>query len=288
MLLKEECLLGYFPLHDYVELRTLEEKWLRFCQLPWHQPVDEVKDYYGEKIGLYFLWLGHYTAWLIPASVVGFGCWINVAAKDNDPNAVIMPYFAAFVALWSTLFLESWKRKEKTYAMRWGMVGYEEEETSRPQFIGVRKPSPVTGRPYLFFSREEKHMRLFKSSSIIFGFIIVVIGVVASIFVLRLVLSRVDDLVVGDIQLAGIICSLLNAVQIQVLNMIYGWAAIALNNYENHRTDTQYEDNLIAKTFVFQFVNSFAALIYVAFFKPFLQESDPCLGRYIHYCNRIL
>lgn len=36
---------------------------------------------------------------------------------------------------------------------------------------------------------------------------------------------------------------------------------------ENHRTDTEYEDNLIAKTFMFQFVNSYASLVYIAFIK---------------------
>jgi hypothetical protein len=50
--------------------------------------------------------------------------------------------------------------------------------------------------------------------------------------------------------------------------------AIKLNNFENWRTDTEYEDNLIAKTFVFQFVNSYAALIYIAFIKvSFNQDS---------------
>jgi anoctamin-10/anoctamin-7 len=43
--------------------------------------------------------------------------------------------------------------------------------------------------------------------------------------------------------------------------------AVRLNNRENHRTDTEYENSLIAKLFVFQFVNSFAALYYTAFIK---------------------
>ena len=58
-LIKHEVILGFYPLHDHVELRTLEEKWLQFWQVPWKQPVDEVKDYFGEKIGLYFTWLGN-------------------------------------------------------------------------------------------------------------------------------------------------------------------------------------------------------------------------------------
>ena len=47
------------------------------------------------------------------------------------------------------------------------------------------------------------------------------------------------------------------------------------------RTDTEYEDALIGKTFVFMFVNSFAALFYIAFVKPFL-IIDPCLGPYVY------
>ena len=278
-LIKLNCMIGYFALHDYVELRALEAKWLHFFQWPWNQPVDDVKDYFGEKIGLYFLWLGHYTTWLIPASIVGFCAWINIAAEGNDPNnAVIAPYFAAFMALWSTLFLEFWKRKEKYYAMRWGTVGFEEEEVTRPQFIGEKQRNPVNGKEYLYFPARKKHIRLFKSSTIIGGFIVVVIGVVIGIFIMRLVLSHIKDLVVGGVQTAAIIASIANAIQIQIMNMIYGDMAIKLNDYENHRTDTAYEDNLIAKSFVFQFVNSYAALLYIAFVKPFLADLDPCVG----------
>jgi hypothetical protein len=42
---------------------------------------------------------------------------------------------------------------------------------------------------------------------------------------------------------------------IQVLNAVYSLVAIQLTEYENHRTDTEYEDFLIGKTFVFQFIN---------------------------------
>ncbi len=70
----------------------------------------------------------------------------------------------------------------------------------------------------------------------------------------------------------------MNAVQIQILNAIYGYIAIALNDYENHRTDTEYEDALIAKTFMFQYVNSFASLFYISFVKPYTGSIDPCLG----------
>lgn len=82
-LIQTGCMIAFFPLHDYVELRALEEKWIRFFQFPWRQNVDLVKDYFGEKIGMYFLWLGHYTTWLMGASVVGFCAWIFVASESK-------------------------------------------------------------------------------------------------------------------------------------------------------------------------------------------------------------
>lgn len=79
-------------------------------------------------------------------------------------------------------------------------------------------------------------------------------------------------------QTGSIITALLNAVQIQILNAIYNFIAIRLTDYENHRTNTEYEDSLIAKTFIFQFVNSFASLFYIAFVKPYIPDLDPCVG----------
>lgn len=129
----------------------------------------------------------------------------------------------------------------------------------------------------MYFPRAERNQRLVKSATVICGFVALVVAVVGSIFVLKLVLSRVKAMTIGSIQLAGIIASIANAVQIQVMNMIYGDVAIKLTNFENHRTDTEYEDSLIGKTFVFQFVNSFASLFYIAFVKPFIITLDPCI-----------
>lgn len=35
------------------------------------QPLNVIKDYYGEKMGFYFAWLIHYNGWLIPPMIVG-------------------------------------------------------------------------------------------------------------------------------------------------------------------------------------------------------------------------
>ncbi len=196
---------------------------------------------------------------------------------DNNPNAVDIPYFAGFMGLWSALFLENWKRVEKTTAMQWGMVGFEEEEQNRPQFRGEKILSPITGKPTLYFSREARSRRAMFSQGVVVGLVLVVIAVVACIFAIRIAIQQAK-FEIGGVSMASIVASLLIALQIQFLNGFFGEIAIYLNNQENHRTDTEYEDALIAKTFCFQFVNSFASLFYIAFVKPFIPGIDPCTG----------
>ncbi len=106
-----------------------------------------------------------------------------------------------------------------------------------------------------------------------------VIAIVAGIYWFQYWLGRPERaklLVVLGINFAPIVSSLLNSVVIVTLNLMYQKVAIKLNNYENHRTETEYEDYLIGKIFLFQMVNSFAGLTYVAFVKDFLDI--PCLN----------
>jgi hypothetical protein len=70
------------------------------------------------------------------------------------------------------------------------------------------------------------------------------------------------------------IAGLINAIQIGIMNTLYRKVAIWLNNWENHRTDTDFENHLILKTFLFQFVNSYASFFYIAFVK----EAATCVA----------
>ncbi|KTF94311.1 hypothetical protein cypCar_00015834 [Cyprinus carpio] len=88
-----------FPLHDgdfhpsgqaegKNDRQLLHDEWARYGAFYKYQPVDLIRKYFGEKIGLYFAWLGVYTQLLIPASVVGiivfFYGWATV--ETNIPR----------------------------------------------------------------------------------------------------------------------------------------------------------------------------------------------------------
>nr|DBA17519.1 TPA: hypothetical protein GDO54_002951 [Pyxicephalus adspersus] len=82
-----------YPLHDgdYEndsepnDRKLLCDEWASYGVFYKYQPIDLVRKYFGEKIALYFAWLGVYTQMLIPASIVGiivflYGC----ATVDQD------------------------------------------------------------------------------------------------------------------------------------------------------------------------------------------------------------
>ncbi|CAJ1054918.1 anoctamin-6 isoform X1 [Xyrichtys novacula] len=77
-----------YPLHDCRfnvkskeegcpnERYLLYEEWAHPKSFYKMQPLDLIRKYYGEKIGIYFAWLGFYTIMLALAAVVGLGCFI--------------------------------------------------------------------------------------------------------------------------------------------------------------------------------------------------------------------
>ena len=98
------------------------------------QPLNFIKDYYGEKFGFYFAWLIHYTGWLIPVAIVGFFfglAMIIEAVVDERPwtqllSSPISILYGLVIMIWATLFTESWKRKQNYIANEWLVRGYED------------------------------------------------------------------------------------------------------------------------------------------------------------------
>merc|ERR1719189_1629729 len=67
----------------------------------------------------------------------------------------------------------------------------------------------------------------------------------------------------------GVTCSAtaINLFCIVVLNKLYSYVARWLTDMECPRTFTDYEDSFTFKVFLFQFINYYSSLFYLAFFK---------------------
>lgn len=277
-LLHKKKILAFYPMHDRFVTSQIRERLMKREVWPWNFPFDEFRYYFGEKITLFQVFLGHYSEWLIYPSIVGF-IFQLVVWGTGDYSHPVLPFYSLLITLWCIFMLENWKRKEALTAMRWGMTDFEKEEPDRPEFHGTLIKSYIDGEDTLFFPTQEVWKRLGTSRSVIGAFIALVIGVVASIYVLRFSLQ-------SDIgATASTVASVLNTIQITVFNMIYQRVAISLTDMENHRTDTMYEDSMITKLFLFQFINSYASFFFLAFIAAFLERPDDASDDYQGQCG---
>ncbi|XP_026049281.1 anoctamin-7 isoform X1 [Astatotilapia calliptera] len=185
-LLNEQVFTAAYPLHegDYqlptppvspqsLSLRQiLYAYWAQWSCWRRYQPLDHIREYFGEKIALYFAWLGFYTGWLLPASVVGtviflIGFWLvatDVPANElcGSGNSFIMcplcnicsywnyssicvtykagllfdnggtVFLSVFMSLWAITFLEYWKRTCSSLSHRWDCSEFQDIE-ERPR-----------------------------------------------------------------------------------------------------------------------------------------------------------
>lgn len=297
----------------------LYETWARPGAWYKFQPLDHIRLYFGEKIAIYFTWLGYYTALLVPAGIVGLGIFIyGVISYPNDRasgdicdpihagNYTMCPLcdqqctywrlsrsctyakvtymfdneytvtFAAFMALWAVFFNEMWKRRQAEIEYDWDVEDFEEEETVRPEYeasVRKRRVNPINKmeEPYMTFS--SKCLRFTSSLWVVFFMLCVVLAAVFGVIVYRMTISSllyaVDQETVKT--RASTITSLtgacINLTVIIILGYIYQILAEWLTNFETHRTLTEWEDSFTLKMFLFQFVNHYASLFYIAFLK---------------------
>lgn len=304
------------------------------------QPLDQVRRYFGEKVGIYFAWLGFYTTWLLPASLVGIvvmiyglstintvdfrnpiangtcdnrnqytfymcprcdrrcdfwflgdSCAFAYVSQLFDNAATV--FFAIFMAFWAVLFLEFWKRKQYYLQYDWDVLDFEDtQQRARPEFEQrikryIRRCNTEKAKEKFFIWNPVLEKReyiqpqwwlvpkLLVTFSILISMVLVVIGVVVAVLIYRLVVAAAIYAIVANIQngpsvgdiAVSITGACLQLVAIIVMNRIYEWLAFKLTTWELHRTQTEFEDSFITKMYLFQFVNFYSSLFYIAFFK---------------------
>ncbi|XP_047018103.1 anoctamin-2b isoform X2 [Ictalurus punctatus] len=325
-----------FPLHDgdFKDSRQAEQKnerqllhdeWARYGAFYKYQPIDLIRKYFGEKIGLYFAWLGVYTQLLALASLVGiivflYGCFTidtNVPSLemcDETQNFTMCPlcdrvcdywhlstacgtarashlfdnpatvFFAIFMSLWAVMFLEHWKRRQNSLNYSWNMTGMEEEEEHpRPKYETLLlQKTQKKRRNKKKSKRESGDERLtwkdrFPGYFINISSILLMFGVtfaaVFAVIMYRITVSATlamnpDPQIKASVRVTVTATAvIINLVVILILDEIYGSVAAWLTELEIPKTETGFEERLILKAFLLKFMNAYAPIFYVAFFK---------------------
>ncbi|KAM4552858.1 anoctamin-8 isoform 1-T1 [Odontesthes bonariensis] len=289
-----------FPLHEQRILNQLMTSWVQaVCE---RQPLDDICDYFGVKIGMYFAWLGFYTNSMLYPAVIGFLLWI-LAEADQTSQDICCVVFALFNVVWATLFLERWKRREAELAYRWGTLDTPAEslEEPRPQFRGVKRCSPITGFEEFYYPPWKRALFRWLVS------LPICLLCLCFVFLAMLLCLELQEVVMEIQDLPGVtrfIPKILLAITVTVCDEVYKKIAYWLNDMENYRLQSAYENNLIIKMVFFEFINSYLSLFYIGFylkdmerlkemlatlliFRQFLQNIKEVLQPYLYEQNKL-
>lgn len=247
----------FYSLHDLEYLKLLQVDWYK----PYRkQPLDKIRYYFGESIGMYFGFLGFYSRSLILPAVLGVLQYIF--------SYEMMPFLCAFYLIWIAAFLELWKRKSSTFAYRWGAISLTTLDVPRSAFEGELGPDPITGR----MTPQYSHWKTLRQLYCVSVPVIVLCLIAAS----TITISQfwVEDILLelyGPESYITLVPSICNSIWIALLPLAYSKFATYLTDLENHRTQSQYDRHRVNKLIVLEFVNNFLSLFYVAFVRQDLK-----------------
>jgi hypothetical protein len=268
---------AFFPLHENKKLVDLDKHW--FECFVWGTRIHQVRDYFGERIALYFLFMSHLIKWLIFPSILGTLCFVYgllpgvpfmgmapVGTPDNRSARIVV----VGMSLWYIFFVHFWRRNEATHAVKWGALAIGPTlEPTRPGFIGTSRINPVTGRIDRYYPWGERICMVLKSYVVLAFSLFILCTVIGLLFWLR----RIFHAGWGRYTFMTI-----NAIVVEIMNNMFTYVAKKLTEGENHRAYSEHANHLLAKTIIFKFINCYISLYYIAFFK----QNSTLLGTPMH------
>lgn len=229
-----------------------------------------MREYYGEGVAFYFGFLESLTWALLFPSIVG----IIQLFSPSDFNTRL--FFCILYILWAFALMEWWKRRSNGLCFQWGTrnkFGGAHAEP-RANYRGELVEDPITGTLLPFYPRWKTLLKLYGVS------LPIVLVCTAAAFYLMLESIWKESMLIeftSDWTNSGLIWqylalavvsvpTVIYAALVWVANMLYRRLATKLTEWENHRTESQFERNRVTKLLLFEFVNNFMSLFYIAFY----------------------
>ncbi|XP_074086785.1 anoctamin-9 [Macrotis lagotis] len=292
-----------FPLHKREE--CLQSNWAQWRDIFYKQPIDDIRNYFGAKVALYFAWLGWYTVMLVPAAGAGLLIFLSgfslfdasqISKEICEARETIMcplqdhqgqywrlsetctfaklthlfdnegtVFFAIFMALWATVFLEFWKRERARTVSNWNLYGWDEDQEELVLEL-INNPD--------YQLQKHQHSYLHSMAILICSLImicvligmahvLVVYRVMATFLFSRSAWSFLKRQLTTAIVVTG---ALVHYLTIVIMTKVNRKVALKLCDFEKPRTFSERESNFTIKFFTFQFFTHFSSLIYTAFF----------------------
>lgn len=274
---------GFFPLHDPELLQSITTD------------PDSVHSYFGPRIALYFGYMQHYRRWLLAPAAAGMAVHLfhRFMRLDVDDSPIMM-LFSFLMCIWGACFVVSWKRQAARLGYRWKTVRPPSAadmihgRRELPSFRGEWRLSLISGKPERYFPRTKRFPRYLLSICISLPVLAVAVafmlasmnlqgyvrGKGVSRFFLVPHLARLakkgapfhpDAALWFGIIPPSLLVVAMHSVVINILNTLYSAVARKLTLFENHRTARDFANSLIMKRFIFEFLDCYSSLFFLAF-----------------------
>ncbi|XP_027435755.1 anoctamin-9 isoform X1 [Zalophus californianus] len=281
----------------------LKKRWARWRNMFHPQPIDDIRDYFGEKVALYFAWLGWYTYMLVPAALVGLIIFLSGFSLFNASqiskeiceahDILLCPrgdhsrryqqlsdtctfaklthlfdnegtvLFAIFMALWATVFLEIWKRQRARVVLHWDLYGWDEDQEEMALEL-INCPA--------YELRPQQHSYLRSTVILMLSLLMIclMIGMAHLLVVYRVLAAALfnSTLLFQEDQVTTAVVvtgALVHYVAILIMTKINKYVALKLCDFEKPRTFSERESKFTIKFFTLQFFAHFSSLVYIAF-----------------------
>ncbi|KAH9026397.1 DUF590-domain-containing protein [Lactarius pseudohatsudake] len=212
-----------------------------------HGRLDEIRTQFGEAVALYFAFLSSYTRALL---------FISVASLANFYfGRAYSILYSSLLFIWSLVFVEYWRIRERIYSAAWGCLGSVRVEHHRPRY--------ADGHPWW-----KRELKVLVSVPVIALFASVLAVLLTAIFVFE---AFVTTLYAGPgHRYISFAPTIIFAIAIPRFLAIYRARAQRLTQWENHKHQSAFDASLTTKTFALSSIVAYLGLALSAFvYVPF-------------------
>ena len=268
---------------------SLADKLSMECFSPSEIDVEAIQNYFGEKIALYFEFLKFHTKRLYFIGIFGVIVFIvdyvmlttigfeTTAGRIFDANNVSQKDIALLVfkmnrivlavatVIWSSIYLEHWKRKQQFFAIKYGMTEFENNENKRPSFSGEYIRNLASSAFNVMHYPSIRRL-----GTTVLTYVVVVVLILISIIIAGaclLVRRNFREDRAPNAFNVYFVPAFINYLAVKIIEYLYYKVAMFFNMKENHETLTRFEDALINKIFTFNFFNAFNSYFIIGFIK---------------------
>ncbi|EQC38307.1 hypothetical protein SDRG_04027 [Saprolegnia diclina VS20] len=269
--LQEHVQVSLLPLHNDVLRHDILAKWHAAPALA--LPLRDIHSYFGPALSMYFVWLDFYTQFLVVPSLCGVALFLMETAAI-DTTLYILP-FSIVLSISTSIFVDSWTRQQRQTEYQWQYSPVEDTYSEpRPAFVGEWIRDPVTHE--LVFDTPHWKRTVVRACVTLPLVLLMCLGVLLYVLGLEwfadhnkhwfpMCYDQIDE---NDAAYCAMVIqgpSVLNAVLIEVMDLLYLKLAKWLTRLENYRTVEEHENQLILKRMPFHLINCNASLLYLAF-----------------------